>query len=556
MANVIDFSPLRGDPYAGALDPVLKALDERNRRKDAAEAQAAQLAFQREQEQRRVLSENDKTQHEQALEAQAMRKQQGIETVSNNKGREAADQRIRAAAGAGDFAEAQRVSDAYSEVDPVTAAVKSGRGFSVNNAPVEMGPQATPEETDQAATIRALDDPAGMTPESAQQQFSQGEAERQRFQRANTPGAEPVQQGNKLVDPSNVASVNIGGATMTPDDIRHSQSRAAGRDFEAVGQALQEHYAQAVSTGDPVTIAAAKRQLDAYARTAPGVASGAISPTSATQQVAGAASSEARFEQNSQLADQRGDIGSALQTQRDSSALESAKVTADAAAQRAQATAAKGDNKEQRQRVQVVEGVKNKFAAQYQLGPDRQARSKMQELLTGADNPVTQKSLANLLMRVKAGEKGVTTDKDRDFIIGNVEGKLGGFDNAVSELDSGMMSPSHLAVIKEAMQQSLDSNNQREEAAIQAWADGVRGNPTYNQWGLGSHMDAQANELFGPGGAERVRKAAKVSGPEPKATSPAGVSGGEAPLGGVLQHNPKTGQERWKMPDGTYIEKR
>ena len=587
MPNVVDFSPLNQTVYDGrGSAPIIAALKGIAAQNMSQRQHEEQLAFQREQEQRRMLMEQDKTSHERQLEAAAQRKQQGVETVANNRGREQADQAIRAAVGIGDLAEAKRRSDAYSEVDPVTAKVVNGRGFQVNPVegpapptpqprPIEEGPQASPDEAANAGLIRgAQQAPGDQSPElgaqADQQQMAAAEAERQRFAQASTPdqGSTLQQQGNQLIDPQQVAvarqaawrqqqanpAVTIGGVQTTPEAIRYSKSRADAADFGKLGEALAANHAQALQVGDPLALQASERRMQAFQEVMPLVQSGSMSPQAAQARIAAAATGADRYVDQSRLTAQRADDASGLQGQRDEASMARTRVIADSAVARDAAKVAA--------KKEATGGVDPKSAARFEgdlqhfqvnnnISSDRKDEARMATLLQNKDTSIVQRAIAGNLARGLGAERGVLTDKDISRLQGNLGGMWADVENWISKKDTGDLAPEVRQKLEEGIQIVLAEKAQARKQAEAAYMS-TFGAPDsiYAGWGLGEHAKRKFKEIFGHDAPVPEGQVPTVGGQ----VSTRG--GGEAPPGGVLQHNPRTGKERWKMPDGTYIEKK
>jgi hypothetical protein len=690
MPNVVDFSPLNQTVYDGrGADPIIAALKGIAQQNAAQRQREEQLAFQREQEQRRVLSENDKTQHERMLEQAAQRKQQGIETVANNRGREQADQAIRAAVGVGDLAEARRRAGAYSEVDPATGSVVNGRPFEVDPPqgpapppaqprPVEYGPQATPDEAQNAAMIRnqerntqlppglasrtsltgqypgmqepgnldltnrpsvlnadgsrssvrsmsfqdrkngpevlvptVSDDGRIMNDDQAIEQYhrlgkhlgtfdtpdhatafaqqlhnqqeqagdpalginfnSQGlggdvalaEAERQRFAQASTPDQSSTlqQQGNQLIDPQQVAvarqaawksqqanpAVTIGGVQTTPEAIRYSKSRADAADFGKLGEALAANHAQALQVGDPLALQASERRIQAFQEVMPLVQSGSMTPQAAQARIAAAATGADRYVDQSRLTAQKATDAASLQGQKDVAAGQRAESAAGAALTRDAAKVAA--------KKEATGGVDPKAAARFEgdvqhfqvnnnISSDRKDEARMATLLNNKDASIVQRAMAGNLARGIGAERGVLTDKDISRLQGSLGGAWGDVENWLSKKDSGDLSPEVKAKLAEGIQivlaEKAQARKQSEEAYMSTFGapDSI-----YAGWGLGEHARRKFKEIFGH------------DAPNPTAAAGQAAAGGsgDGPPGGVLQRNKKTGEERWRLPDGTTV---
>lgn len=346
MGEMIDFSMLRRSPRA-SLDPIIEALDGLAKSRNAQQQQERQIQFQREQlaqkreiEARLATGMESKRAADEAKQNLNERRFVGEQTMRNSRSREALNEQVRGDVANSDFGRAQQRADAYSEQDPATGEVKQGLpGFKVDRgtmpapleSPVEYGPRATPEISEEAALIRAgqsakptdSDDGMGMGGGDVVGEFQRAENERKRFEGQNTvpkdlemamyqrqldsygrkqpdpavPGQGMDADGN--MGPAQIApgsrerpDVTIAGVPTNPDDLRYSAGRAEGQDFQKLGNVLQTQFRDAVATGDKASISAVQRRMEAFAELAPQVESGRVPASKAFQQLMGTGTAE------------------------------------------------------------------------------------------------------------------------------------------------------------------------------------------------------------------------------------------------------------------------
>lgn len=460
MANVVDFSALRQKvtPWGEVLDPITEELKLLSSRQHAEDMQDARLEPTRVAQARLAQKDDEAAKHNRALEQATERQRVGKQTVENTKQRTAAEDRVREALANEEYDKAEQLGSSYQEMDPTTASVNKGLpGFKVDRG----GEEPPLPSADSADT----------TPEE---------------------DAAVKQWQERKLHPE----VMISGVKTTPEALRLSASKTRAADMAKTETLLMDHYASAQRMGDPMAIESARRQLDEFRVRTSEVASGALKPGEAAKAREGQARGEDK---------QAGTVG--IHKMDNDAKLEAARIRAEAEKGRAEASGGRTDDKTEVSRVGQIRQRINDFsgAKGYDLGPDRRARSQMKDLIAGAEgNAVTQRSLANVLMRVRGGEKGVTTDKDRNFLIGKLEG-VGGIDNTIDVLLTGQMAGPHLKILQEAMGQALAANEQREQAAKEAFATSILGDPIYQRWGMTDHLLQYANQMFGPGGDKEVQ---------------------------------------------------
>lgn len=546
MASVVDFTMLRQSPFEGALDPIVAAAEgyasRRHKDRLQQEAEAARLKLE-EESQRHMDARNRDNQEQVGRQTDRLnardenirmredrkanldeQRLQGDQTIKNYGQRNTARDQMNTAVAHNDMGRARQIAEGYAEMDPATGKVSRGYpgGFSVEEPPpvpmkpegrpLEMGPQASPEEAQQAGKIRAeqasFDEGAG--PDS--QYTDQAEAERQRFQRANTGSKQMEQQGGQIVSPNGPElalyeqqlaahdkaarnpKVTIGGVETTPDDLRQSAGRTAGADFQRVGSVLQAEYADAHQSGDPQAIASAERKVARYRMLIPMVESGQLDGAKATADILQAAAGENKRGQAQEHDATMGRYGLAKQRLAND---KPASPTSERGVGVKELSAANADL--------------NAFQRNWNVSADRNEEARMASLLKSNDKSIVQRAIVSNLSRGLAGEKGVLTDQDVNRLQGSLGGAWEDVVNWVDKKGTGQLDPVILGKLTEGINVVLaEKSRKRDQAEAAYGASFMRPTSPYQKMGLGDHLANKADEMFGPGAGARIQ--ARLSG--------------------------------------------
>lgn len=497
MAVDLSYLEKQGN-FNEALDPLVAAVDKW--KKDQADAEKEQRAQQHENE----IMRRDDMRYQSSLRRQDLvdarerqridleeRRYQGGVTLQNRKAQADTEAKIRAALASGDEATASMLARGYSQMEPATGAVQQGIPFQrlpgapAPGAPPTLepearaeGPRISADDAERADLLRSLDQPGEVT--TSRDARAAMQAGDQAADSATAHNQIHTEAYNRQIEAYRGDQDNprykIGDTEVSQNDLRYAAANKDASDFESYANS-------AVPANDPDATAYVKmlagavrgrgmsaqqaaKALDDYKRTG-------------FKQDFTAGQNEARFQNN-------------LDVQR----LRNQRPVA------FNPNAAANLNEKQ---VALVNTDLDRFQRSYQVGPTRQEISKINDLMHSGDNVISQRSAANWLMRIRAGEKGVTTDRDREYILGTLTGTLGSVDAALQKMENGQLPPEQWRVVQQALGQSLAAAQQRRSDAMRAYAGGIRTNPTYNAWGLGQHLDAKAEEIFGPGGAQEVQ---------------------------------------------------
>jgi hypothetical protein len=540
MADVADWRLLtdqKVEPIGGILDPITAMLNQRHEEQVRRAQQERELAFKREQE-TRLYARQDA---EQAINERRLRGKQVVE----NAGREqTADAAIRAAAGIpGNLPEAQRLASSFTGLDADGNPVH-GRPFSQRPNPKpqvpsqEEGPVPSPEEAHQEGIIRAGEDASQFNQQGIQQQVDQAEGEQQRF--AGVRQAQEAYPGQRRAfqRERDNPHVSIGGVETTPQDIRHTKSRADAADFKATMAPLMQKLAQAQQIGDPTVIASVQRQIDTANQVTPQVEQGILSPIQAAGQVNAAGSLEAGIEARRQsqmvVNDQQ---NAAAQKRAETLASGRAEATAAGAASKAGGE----DLKLRRMMIPEVKLLQDNYGIK-DIGKTIRSTQELQNAVKlGDKNSAEAARAVGKWVKVAQGAGDRTSDQDIKIFfdrIGGIE-KWGSLDAALSALASRTLNPDVQKQIIAAANEMAASQRANVDEFLAA-GDRQLG-ATY-----GRHWQDFRNGLSGMGSQQ----------PALGAPGAAPLKGGGTPPvpGAVLQRNKKTGQTRWKLPDGTSVD--
>lgn len=532
MANVIDFSQLRQDPapLSSIVDPIAAAIQHQAdlewKAKEADKQREAQYTV---PNRRLWESLNETERRNRATEDAKQRQLVGQETASNRKARESTNELVRGDIANSDYGRAQQRAGAYQEVDPETGKVQSGLpGFKMitPQAPAFPrraagsieGPMATPEILDDAAVERAGQNAqAGLGGDGGnvlqeRQKLQQSE---DAFAKGNTPSdplALAAYQGERerftpednptAAEPYKGAQVTIGGAPADPDQLRHAASRAQAEDFKKLGDTLMSNHTAAMQTRDPQAVAQTERQLRTYNELLAGVESGQIPGTKAAEAVISGQGAE----------DKRG-AATEMQGQKDAASLERTNVIAAAhAAEEVKKREAKNPGGVDPKIYARVQQDYAAFDKNHTVSTDRAEEYRLKSLVANADQPVVQRSIASVLARGLAGEKGALSNQDINRLQGDLGGAWADVENWLSKKGSGALDPAILNRLVAGINVVLGEKDQKRQGAEAAYAAKFM-RPGYigQSGGLADDINNTFEERFGhpyqpPGAAGAPRR--------------------------------------------------
>lgn len=592
--NVVDFSPLRGDPYAGALDPLIEAIEASKRRSAQQELQESSQRAQAERQQQELAQRSqvndrlmardaDVRRREDAKQDLAERREAGTRSMANNKQRSMVEEQVRGDIAKRDFSRAEQRASSYEEQDPTTGEVKKKLpGFSIDRggprpsepeSPVEYGPQATPEIAQQAGLIRAAQSTPGDTA-SAQDganadllETESAESERKRFAQQNTPEKDlefrtyqnrteawgSKQADPKLTDGSEIApgsrenpDVFLGGVKTNADQMRYAGGRAAAEDFKKVGAVLQQQYATALQSGDPQALAAAERKVQVFSEMAPQVETGAVPVEKAMAALSARTSAEMMRNQVQEHDKTVGQYG----VEKATIGAEAAAARSAEAGKRAEAGATRGDKgldlKERQERSKNLRNDRKEFLVRFNAKTTQEAASEFPNIVKMLDsgNGKLQDQALITMMRL-AQKDNRFSDADAKLAMRSGAGWLDQMENFTSKGIQGNYGDDVIAAAREAAKH-LQGYYQAKSEAMNAEADSFLEQPDYYDPReaaqlLGRELPGfkeRHPEFFqGGGGADRSRRASARPDPgnpdDPNASDAGRPLDGDRPTGGT-----------------------
>ncbi len=544
MGEMIDFSMLRQSPFKGALDPIAAAVDQWAQQNHQRKMQEERLAQQK-QVNDRIMARDEETQRRNLVrEGQEERRLVGQQTLTNQTKVRATEDDVRKALAeasvTGDYSNAQRLIEGFSMADPTTGAVKQGlpnAGFKPHGgmpepqrptmAPlppdIEQGPIPSPEDSTNAALIRAQDatnalpegqDRVAAYPDIITAEMGRAAEEGSRFaaQQNRAPDQEQAQQADQRAlegfqtqrseYDAAPPEVTLGGARQDPEAIRTGQGRMAAQGFAKVGDALEGIRTAAFESGDTEALEAVERKLELFPELMAGVESGTVDPKVAFKQL-GALS----VEQMKREAARERDAASMERTKfqganrlentglANTGRVAAAKAGVDAREGAKAEARATGTNEKTYARVQADLST---FDKQHNVSTDRKEEQRMQTLMDNKDVQGVQRAMATQLARGLAGEKGALSNQDIARIQGDLGGAWGSIENWLSRKGTGDLDPAVLDQLVKSTQVVLAEKSRGRAAAEQAYAARFM-KPTYfgQKTGHGEDLLNAFEEKFG-----------------------------------------------------------